>query len=97
MDHIQVNVTKFELPQNDIGVSSGRVGRAFALHELAEGYYFLLAMIRFVQNGPTNHANLKAPPNPHSESTAPGIECYPQVLTIRNIWTPRNQYFFKLY
>ena len=29
----------FGLPQNDIGVGSGRVGRAFALHELAEGYY----------------------------------------------------------
>ena len=30
-------------------------------------------MIQFVQNGYTNHANLKAPPNPHSESTAPGM------------------------
>ena len=44
----------FGLPQNDIGVGSGRVGRAFALHELAEGYYLLLAMIRFVQNSSTN-------------------------------------------
>ena len=40
MDHIQGNVTKnVLLPQNDIGVGSGRVGRVFALHELAEGYY----------------------------------------------------------
>ena len=30
-------------------------------------------MIQFVQNGHTNHANLKVPPNPHSESTAPGM------------------------
>ena len=29
----------FGLPQNDIGVGSGWVGRAFALHESAEGYY----------------------------------------------------------
>ena len=43
---------KFGLPQNDIGVSSGRVS---------------------LLNIPTNHANLKAPPNPHSESTAPGM------------------------
>ena len=63
----------FGLPQNDIGVGSSRVGRAFALHELAKGYYLLLAMIGFVQNGHTNHANLKAPPNPHSKYTASGM------------------------
>ena len=36
----------------------------YALHELAEGYYLisyiLYHMIQFVQNGHTNHANIKA-------------------------------------